>query len=145
LISAATLGELVREHCDAGRDATLLTVDLENPYGYGRILLDDERKVCGIIEEADASPAERSIRTVNSGIYCVNRRFLEETLPALSRQNAQGEYYLTDIIRIGRQKGRHIGAVRGSDPSEILGINTPEDLARVEAIMAARSLKPGIS
>jgi UDP-N-acetylglucosamine diphosphorylase/glucosamine-1-phosphate N-acetyltransferase len=138
LISAATLERLVQNHCAARRDATVLTVELDHPYGYGRILLDAENRVCGIVEEADASAAQRAIRTVNSGIYCINRRFLEEILPVLSRDNAQGEYYLTDIIRIAYEGGKAIGALRGADPDEILGINTPEDLARVEAIMAGR-------
>jgi UDP-N-acetylglucosamine diphosphorylase/glucosamine-1-phosphate N-acetyltransferase len=138
LIRSATLQMLVGEHVQNGRDVTLLTVDLERPHGYGRILLAPDRKVVGIVEEADATPEQRAIRTVNSGIYCIKRRFLEEALPRLTRDNAQGEFYLTDIIRIGYESGRDVGAARSLDPNEILGVNTPEDLAQVEAILRAR-------
>jgi bifunctional UDP-N-acetylglucosamine pyrophosphorylase/glucosamine-1-phosphate N-acetyltransferase/UDP-N-acetylglucosamine pyrophosphorylase len=138
LVAESTLKALITDHVGAQRDATLLAVDLDRPSGYGRVLLDRRQQVCGIIEEADASDAQRSITTINSGIYCINRRFLAEALPRLTRSNAQGEFYLTDIIRIGYDMGRTIGVCRGHDPLEILGINTPEDLARVEAVMAAR-------
>lgn len=138
LVAESTLKALIADHVKAQRDATLLAVDLDSPFGYGRVLLDDRQQVCGIIEEADATDVQRAITTINSGIYCVTRRFLAETLPRLTRSNAQEEFYLTDIIRIGYDMGRTIGVCRGHDPLEILGINTPEDLARVEAVMTAR-------
>lgn len=142
LVAETTLTAMIADHVQARRDATLLAVDLDRPFGYGRILLDDRQQVCGIIEEADATDAQRSITTINSGIYCVNRRFLADVLPRLTRSNAQGEFYFTDIVRIGYDLGCTIGICRGDDPQEILGINTPEDLARVEAILAARRAGP---
>jgi UDP-N-acetylglucosamine diphosphorylase/glucosamine-1-phosphate N-acetyltransferase len=138
LVAETTLKAMIADHVKARRDATLLTVDVDRPFGYGRILLDDRQQVCGIIEEADATDAQRAIATINSGIYCLNRRFLADVLPRLNCNNAQGEFYFTDIVRIGYDLGRTIGICRGHDPEEILGINTPEDLARVEAVMAAR-------
>jgi UDP-N-acetylglucosamine pyrophosphorylase len=138
LLSVAMLERLVREHVAAGRDATLVAVELEDPSGYGRVLLDAERRVCAIVEEADATPEERAIRLINSGIYCLRRGFLAETLPRLSAENAQNEFYLTDIIRLGYESGRPIGVCLGADPDEILGVNTPGDLSRVEALMARR-------
>jgi len=138
LVAGATLRAMIDDHVRAGRDATLLAVDLDRPFGYGRILLDERQQVCGIVEEADATDAQRAITTINSGIYCINRRFLADVLPRLTRSNAQGEFYFTDIVRIGYELGRTIGICRGDDPQEILGINTPEDLARVEAILDAR-------
>ena len=138
LLTASTLKSLVYDHLAAGRDATLLAVELDAPQGYGRVLLNDHHRVCGIIEEADASAVQRAIRLINTGIYCVTRQFLSETLPNVTPDNAQGEFYLTDIIRIGYESGRNIGVSYGAAPLEILGVNTPEDLARVEALMAAR-------
>jgi UDP-N-acetylglucosamine diphosphorylase/glucosamine-1-phosphate N-acetyltransferase len=138
LVTEATLGAVVREHQGAGRAVTVLAVELANPRGYGRLLVDPQQRVCGIVEEADATAEQRAIRTINSGIYCIDRDFLAEALPRLTPDNAQGELYLTDIIRVGYEMGRDVGVAHGSQPDEILGVNTPEDLARVEAIMAGR-------
>lgn len=139
LLTAPTLNSLVQDHLAAGRDATLLAVELEDPQGYGRVLLNDHQQVCGIIEEADASAGQRAIRLINTGIYCVTRQFLSDALPNVTPDNAQGEFYLTDIIRIGYESGRDIGVSYGAAPREILGVNTPEDLARVEALMIGRA------
>jgi UDP-N-acetylglucosamine diphosphorylase/glucosamine-1-phosphate N-acetyltransferase len=138
LLTAPTLKRLVCDHLAAERDATLLAVELDAPQGYGRVLLNEHHQVCGIIEEADASAVQRAIRLINTGIYCVTRQFLSETLPTVTPDNAQGEFYLTDIIRIGYESGRNIGVSYGATPREILGINTPEDLTRVEALRADR-------
>ncbi len=138
LLTAPTLKGLVYDHLAARRDATLLAVELDDPRGYGRLLLDDHHQVCGIVEEADASAGQRAIRLINTGIYCVTRQFLSEALPNVTPDNAQGEFYLTDIIRIGYESGRNIGVSYGAAPREILGVNTPEDLTRVEALMAGR-------
>ena len=138
LLTAPTLKGLVCNHLAARRDATLLAVELDDPQGYGRLLLNDRHQVCGIVEEADASAGQRAIRLINTGIYCVTRQFLSEALPNVTPDNAQGEFYLTDIIRIGYESGRNIGVSYGAAPREILGVNTPEDLARVEALMAGR-------
>ena len=140
LLTAPTLKSLVQGHLAAGRDATLLAVELEDPQGYGRVLLNDRQQVCGIIEEADASAGQRAIRLINTGIYCVTRQFLSDALPNVTPDNAQGESYLTDIIRIGYESGRDIGVSYGAAPREILGVNTPEDLARVEALMIGRAV-----
>jgi UDP-N-acetylglucosamine diphosphorylase/glucosamine-1-phosphate N-acetyltransferase len=139
LLTEPTLKSLVQDHLAAGRDATLLAVELEDPQGYGRVLLNDHQQVCGIIEEADASAGQRAIRLINTGIYCVTRQFLSDALPNVTPDNAQGEFYLTDIIRIGYESGRDIGVSYGAAPQEILGVNTPEDLARVEALMIGRA------
>lgn len=140
LITTATLETLVAEHFQSKRDITLLAVDLDRPHGYGRVLLSSDEQVLGIVEEADATPEQRAIRTINSGIYCIKRPFLEDALPRLNNQNAQGEYYLTDIIRIGYESGRNVGVARALNAEEILGVNTLQDLARVEEIMAGRTV-----
>jgi len=139
MVTTATLKALADKHVEGSRDVTLLAVDIDRPSGYGRILLAPDGQVYGIVEEADASPEQRAIRTINSGIYCINRRFLEKALPQLTNENVQGEYYLTDIIRIGYEWGRNVGATWALDPIEILGINTPQDLARVEKILKGRA------
>jgi UDP-N-acetylglucosamine diphosphorylase/glucosamine-1-phosphate N-acetyltransferase len=140
LVRAATLAALIDGHRASGRDLTLLAVDLPEPRGYGRVLLDGDGRVRGIVEEADATAAERALTTINSGIYCARRDFLQAVLPRLGRDNAQGEYYLTDIVRLGCEEGRRVGLARGEDPEEILGVNTPEDLARIEEILARRGV-----
>jgi UDP-N-acetylglucosamine diphosphorylase/glucosamine-1-phosphate N-acetyltransferase len=142
LISESTLKAMIADHVETGRDATLLSVELERPFGYGRVLFDHRQQVSGIIEEVDATTEQRAIQTINSGIYCFKYGFLAEALPLLTRSNAQGEFYLTDVIRIGYEMGRTIGACRGNDPLEVIGINTPDDLAQVEAVMAERRQQP---
>jgi UDP-N-acetylglucosamine diphosphorylase/glucosamine-1-phosphate N-acetyltransferase len=138
LIGAETLKGLVQSHVAAGRELSLLAVELENPHGYGRVLTDAQGELCGIVEEADATVAQKAIKLINSGIYCIDRQFLEEVLPRLARNNAQGEFYLTDIVRIGHDLGKRLGVAFGRDPDEILGVNSREDLARVEGILAVR-------
>jgi bifunctional N-acetylglucosamine-1-phosphate-uridyltransferase/glucosamine-1-phosphate-acetyltransferase GlmU-like protein len=112
---------------------------LENPAGYGRILLDANRQVVGIIEEADATVEQRQINLINSGIYCVRKEFLSDALPKIDPKNVQGEIYLTDIISIGYKNNMNMGLMIGNNCQQILGINTCEDLKAVEAILAARS------
>lgn len=139
LITTTTLKGLAAEHIQGKRDITLLSVDLEHPHGYGRILLSPGGHVSGIVEEADANQEQKAISTINSGIYCIRRSFLEEALPRLTNLNAQGEYYLTDIVRIGYESGRNVGVAWALNPNEILGVNTSQDLARVEQILGKRT------
>jgi UDP-N-acetylglucosamine diphosphorylase/glucosamine-1-phosphate N-acetyltransferase len=138
LILPKTIKRLVAEHFDHRRDISLLGVELENPAGYGRIMLDTNQQVIGIKEEADASEEQKQIKLINSGIYCVRKEFLTDSLPKIQSNNAQKEIYLTDIIAIGYETQMKMGLMVGSDRLEILGINTCEDLAIVDAIMQAR-------
>jgi UDP-N-acetylglucosamine diphosphorylase/glucosamine-1-phosphate N-acetyltransferase len=138
LILPKTIKRLVAEHFDHRRDISLLGVELENPAGYGRIMLDTNQQVIGIKEEADASEEQKQIKLINSGIYCVRKEFLTDSLPKIQSNNAQKEIYLTDIIAIGYETQKKMGLMVGSDRLEILGINTCEDLAIVDAIMQAR-------
>ncbi len=138
LILPGTLAALAEDHRRAGRDVTVLAVDLERPTGYGRLIFDAAGRLRAIVEEADADPAQRAVRTVNSGIYCLRRSFLETALPRLSRDNAQGEYYLTEVVRIGVEGGFRVGVFRGGEPEEVLGVNSPADLDRLERLLAGR-------
>jgi bifunctional N-acetylglucosamine-1-phosphate-uridyltransferase/glucosamine-1-phosphate-acetyltransferase GlmU-like protein len=91
------------------------------------------------VEEADADESQKKINIINSGIYVVNRAFLESALPQLSADNAQREIYLTDIIGIGYRERKKMGAVIGSDSNEIIGINSQEDLRRAESLMKLKN------
>lgn len=138
LIQPETITGLVEAHQKTRCDISLLAVELENPSGYGRILLNDDGKVSGIIEEADASSEQKQIKLINSGIYCVKKEFLMHALPEIRSDNAQGELYLTDIIAIGYRQKREMGVLIGTDCQQILGVNTCRDLETVDAIMAKR-------
>lgn len=136
LIREETLEALVRTHQEAGHTLTLLGVSMEDPSGYGRIITNGNGRVERIVEEADATEAEKRIPTINSGVYCVRRVFLETALPGLKPDNAQNEIYLTDIIAVASQAGEPVGLMIAEHPSELLGINTPEDLKRLEALLS---------
>jgi UDP-N-acetylglucosamine diphosphorylase/glucosamine-1-phosphate N-acetyltransferase len=135
LIRARTIAGLVDNHLSAARDITLLAVEVENPHGYGRILVDDSRAVFGIVEEADATATQKQIKLINAGIYCIRKAFLLNALPKIRTNNAQSELYLTDIIGIAHSEDKKIGVMVGSDPSEVIGVNTIEELKRVESII----------
>ena len=139
LIQPETIAALVEDHLRARRDVSLLAVEMDNPSGYGRILLDDNRQISAIIEEADANADQKRIKLINSGIYCIDKAFLLQALPEIRPDNAQGELYLTDIMSIGYQEKRNMGVVVGTNCQQIIGINTCQDLATVDAIMKSRS------
>jgi UDP-N-acetylglucosamine diphosphorylase/glucosamine-1-phosphate N-acetyltransferase len=138
LLTAETIRTLHADHQQAGRDISLLAVAVENPTGYGRIIMDRQRNLIGIVEEADADAAQKDINLINTGIYCVNRRYLTAALTRITPDNAQGEYYLTDIIAIGYREGMRVGVLVGEDADEIIGVNTIADLASATHIMHAR-------
>ena len=139
LIQPETIAALVEDHLRARRDVSLLAVEMDNPSGYGRVLLDDNRQISAIIEEADANADQKRIKLINSGIYCIDKAFLLQALPEIRPDNAQGELYLTDIMSIGYQEKRNMGVVVGTNCQQIIGINTCQDLATVDAIMKSRS------
>jgi len=138
LIESATIQRLVEGHLAGGRDISVLGVELEHPYGYGRILLDENRRFCGIVEEADATGRQKQVKLINSGIYCVGKDLLMSTLSDIGCDNAQGELYLTDIIAVGYCQKRTMGVFIDSDSRQVLGVNTLQDLKTVDAIMENR-------
>lgn len=125
--------ETVRSFVDTfwGNDSTLavLTAVVKDPYGYGRILRGEEGWLEKIVEEKDASEEERLIREINSGIYCVKACFLKDGLQEIGQENAQGEYYLTDLVEVARKRKLRCSAHIVADPAEVMGINTRVDLA----------------
>jgi UDP-N-acetylglucosamine diphosphorylase/glucosamine-1-phosphate N-acetyltransferase len=138
LLRAGTIQALLDDHIKKNRDLSLLAVKLEDPTGYGRVVINADRELTRIVEEADATADEKKISIVNSGIYCVTKAFLSASLQKITPDNAQGEFYLTDIIGVGYSMGKHIGVLVGSNPEEISGVNTPADLKAVGALMESR-------
>lgn len=134
LLGADTLARLLRTHESSGAAATVLTAWVERPYGYGRVVRADGR-ISRIVEQRDASPAERQIREVNSGIYVLDLEPLFPALRSLGSQNAQGEYYLPDLIKVYRRQGRVIETVTLERPDEVRGINSRTELAEVSCIV----------
>ncbi len=129
LLSAQTLQRLIAAQPSDG--IGLLTVELDNPTGYGRIERADG-EVVGIVEQKDASPAQLAIKEVNTGILVANSDDLSRWLPALSNDNAANEYYITDIIKMAHQEGRTIRAVHPENAVEVEGVNTRLQLAQLE-------------
>jgi bifunctional UDP-N-acetylglucosamine pyrophosphorylase/glucosamine-1-phosphate N-acetyltransferase len=134
LLTARTLQELVDRHRSAGAAATVVTAFVEDPHGYGRIVRDG-RNIAGIVEEKDASPAEREIREINSGIYAFSLEGLFDAVRRIAAENTQKEYYLPDLVAIYRRRGLVVETVTVSNPDEIRGINSRVELAAVSRIV----------
>lgn len=141
LLTAATLKRLVETHLSGGASATLLTACLDDPTGYGRVVRDEAGRVRKVVEQKDATPAELAIKEVNTGVYCFAAAGLFETLAALGRENAQGEYYLTDVVENYVSRGLTVAAVAAEDPREVEGVNDRVQLARAEGLLRRRILE----
>lgn len=138
LISQNTLTSILNYHIETERDISVLAVYVDDPIGYGRIIMDESGNVSGIKEEADATEEEKSIKIINSGIYCMRKDYLLKAIDKIKVDNAQKEYYLTDIISIAYNDKRSVGALAGSDQKEIIGINSPMDLEIAEQYIQDR-------
>ena len=138
LLRADTLASLLRRHEKRQAAATIVTAVVPSPDGYGRILREGGQ-IEAIVEHKDASPAEREIREINSGIYAFDIPPLFPALREIGSSNAQGEYYLPDLVRIYRRRGLTVETVRVEDPREILGVNSRRELADVSAILRANT------
>jgi bifunctional UDP-N-acetylglucosamine pyrophosphorylase / glucosamine-1-phosphate N-acetyltransferase len=138
LIRKETLGQIIRTHRKKKTPVTLLSTRLSQPLGYGRIIRDPLGGLTRIVEEKDATPEERRIQEVNAGIYCFDAGFLFSALPRLSRKNRQGEYYLTDLIRLAREAGQAVSVELSPQSEEVLGINDRRELARTGLILRRR-------
>lgn len=138
LMTQETLLLFLEHHRKEHREASVLAVPVDDPTGYGRILTDPKGRLAGIVEEADATIEQKAINLINSGIYCVKRAFLNENLNRIESNNAQNEFYLTDVIKIGYKQNRPIGVVTSPNQEEIIGINSPNELERAEGILRLR-------
>src|SRR5919202_1015287 len=144
LVRAETLGALVHQHrTHRGRGAacTLMAVRLEDPAGYGRVLRDDEGRFQRIVEQKDATPEERQINEVNVGIYCFETRLLFPALERVRPENAQGEFYLTDVPAILRADGEDVSVFLHAAAREVYGVNTRAELSEFERILRLRTLR----
>ncbi|WP_010246305.1 bifunctional UDP-N-acetylglucosamine diphosphorylase/glucosamine-1-phosphate N-acetyltransferase GlmU [Acetivibrio cellulolyticus] len=140
LITSETISNTFKIHRENNNSATVITAELSNPAGYGRIVRDVSGNVLKIVEDRDASKEEKIINEINSGMYCFNIKDLESALGELGNNNSQGEYYLTDTIEILIRKGLKVGAVKVEDSNEILGINDRVQLSMASEILRKRIL-----
>jgi UDP-N-acetylglucosamine diphosphorylase/glucosamine-1-phosphate N-acetyltransferase len=140
LLSATTLATLARACESSSAGIALASFRPEDPTGYGRIVRDESGRVAAIREQKDASAAERAIGECNAGVYCVLAEHLRRELPTLGSSNAAGEIYLTDLIAVRARAGEV--AVVEVDADEVAGVNTPEQLAELEASLAAGGRRP---
>lgn len=141
LLTIETARNLITQHKTSNALATVLTVDLENPHGYGRIVRSGGSTLEKIVEEKDATDDIRKLREINSGIYVFNAQALFPALSGLSNQNAQGEYYLTDVFAsiIAEHGSDRVAVYKGTDPIEVSGVNTKDQLLELEAEFLARA------
>ncbi len=134
LLRGETLRSLLTTHAAAKAAATVVTAVVDRPYGYGRIVRQDGR-IAGIVEERDATPAERQIREINSGIYAFDIAPLFDALRSIASKNAQGEFYLTDLVGIYRRRGLPVETYQVEGAHEFRGINSRSELAEVSRIV----------
>ncbi len=138
MIQPNTLADLIGFHRQKKNQLSLLAVRVDNPTGYGRVVLDDADQLVCIREETDATPCERKNNLINSGIYCIKKEFLMSAIDQIDSHNAQQEYYLTDLVKIAVVMGERAGCLLGNTAREIMGVNTLEDLQMVARCMAEK-------
>jgi bifunctional UDP-N-acetylglucosamine pyrophosphorylase/glucosamine-1-phosphate N-acetyltransferase len=141
LIEKESLKKLLRIHNRSKAVLTLTSTELADPQGYGRIIRDPQGNLERIVEEKDATPQERLLREINSGLYCFEAGFLFTALSGLTRKNKQKEYYLTDLVQIAREAGQPMAAFFHPQSEEVLGINDRSELARSSRILRRRILQ----
>ena len=135
LIKPATVRSLIDQHIARKSRLTLIATKLTEPFGYGRIVSDKHGNPICIVEESDASESEKKILTVNSGTYCINMPFLKKALVNLKNDNAQGEFYLTDVVAGAYQDGKPAVVLEINDTIQVIGVNTREEMAKAEKFL----------
>ena len=138
IIRPQTLNKLLEKSIENKEYATLLTAIYDNPTGYGRTVRDEGGNIEAIVEEKDTTPSQKEIKEINAGIYCFDIEELLLALDEITPNNAQGEYYLTDVIQIMNEKGLKTGAVIVEDNTEILGINDRIQLEMLTKVLQMR-------
>jgi bifunctional UDP-N-acetylglucosamine pyrophosphorylase/glucosamine-1-phosphate N-acetyltransferase len=141
LVTAETLESLIRLHEERGAAATILTAHLDQPHGYGRVIRDASGSVAKIVEQKDCSPEEDRVQEINTGTYCFDNAKLFSALDRITNQNAQQEYYLTDVVGIMRGDGDNIEAYMTNDPAESIGVNDRVALSEAERLMKERIVR----
>ena len=135
LLSARTVAALLDTHQQAGAAATVVTAHVDRPYGYGRIVRARDGRLARIVEERDATPQERQIKEINAGIYAFDLAPLFDAVRSIASQNAQGEYYLTDLVAIYRRRKLTVETYAVEHPQEVRGINSRTELAEVSRLV----------
>lgn len=149
LLRPGTIHRLVQHHRESGAACTVLTARLPDPTGYGRVIRGRDDRVARIVEHKDATDDERAIDEINTSIYCFRRSVLAPALRRIQPANAQGEYYLTDVVEVLHDAGYGVTAVTADDPDETHGVNDRAQLAAAEAELRRRTnldlLKRGVT
>ena len=138
LLRSETLKKMLAFHRENQAAITVLTALMDDPYGYGRVVRDASGRVTSIVEQKDADPEEQEIREINSGIYCMDSDFLFNNIKGIRNDNAQKEYYLTDLLAIAVKKGLTTLALPTADAEEIMGVNDRVQLAEAARILRLR-------
>ncbi|MFI7452662.1 bifunctional UDP-N-acetylglucosamine diphosphorylase/glucosamine-1-phosphate N-acetyltransferase GlmU [Nonomuraea sp. NPDC049714] len=141
LLRTETMAELLQRHESDGNAVTVLTAEVPDPTGYGRIIRDDGGAVLEIVEDKDASPGQRAVKEMNSGIYAFDGELLADAVKRVSSDNAQGEEYLTDVLSILRGDGHRVGAHVAGDYAEVEGVNDRVQLAFARKVLNQRLLE----
>ncbi|MFI3301385.1 MAG: sugar phosphate nucleotidyltransferase [Candidatus Gastranaerophilales bacterium] len=140
LITEKTLADFIEYHSELGSDLTVMSTIFDDPTNYGRIVRESDNALKCIVEEKDATDEQKMIKEVNAGIYCLNWGKVKDVFSQLSSNNAQGEYYLTDIIEWGKENSLNVNAFILKNSDEIFGINSRSNLATATKIMNTRKL-----
>jgi bifunctional UDP-N-acetylglucosamine pyrophosphorylase/glucosamine-1-phosphate N-acetyltransferase len=145
LVRLETLQTLIDQHLSDRASCTILSVRLENPTGYGRVVRDEAGRFLKVVEQKDATEDERQIREINAGIYCFDSKKLFQALEQVRPTNSQGEYYLTDVPGILRDAGEHVSLYQHHDAREVSGVNTRAELAEFENLIRRNAVRRLIS
>jgi UDP-N-acetylglucosamine diphosphorylase/glucosamine-1-phosphate N-acetyltransferase len=140
LVTRETYEGLVEAHLSGGNDCTILSAEAENPAGYGRILRGDDSSFEAIVEERECTPEQREITEINSSIYVFDSKKLFSALLDVTADNAQNEYYLTDVPGIMKSRGQKVSIYKINDEWQLLGINTIEQLSEAEKLLREKGL-----
>ena len=139
LLRPSTIADLVAHHRETGSACTVLTAEVDDPTGYGRVVRGKDGRVARIVEHADASEEQREIREMNTSIYCFRRSLLAPALRRLSPENTQGEYYLTDVVQVLHDAGYGVTSFQVADAAETQGVNDRVQLAAAESELRRRT------
>lgn len=141
LITSETVKEFVEYHREKKSDLTVMSAIFDNPTNYGRIIRNQDGSLNSIVEEKDANPEQKMVKEINAGIYCINWQKIKPAFNELTSNNAQGEYYLTDIIKWGNEKHLSVNAYTLKNNEEIFGINSKAHLAEATRMLNNRVIK----
>ena len=138
LISSSTISNAIEYLKNGGYQAVVISADIQNPFGYGRIIRNDEGDFKKIVEHRDAGECERAVKEINSGMYVFSSKELAEVIKLLTNNNDQKEYYLTDTLEIMLSKDYKVGVYKAADSDEVLGVNDRQQLQLLTDIMKKR-------